>query len=324
MTVLVTGGSGFVGLNLLEQLLARGETVVNLSLAPPPAAALRRFEALPGRLATREGDVRDPEAIAQALADSRAERVIHGAVITADAERERRDAAGIVAVNVGGTVNALEAARRHGVRRFVYLGSGAVYGANGFAAPVLDEETPPAPVSLYAITKYTAERISLRFRELWGLPLVVARLGGVFGRWEHDTGLRDTLSPPLLATRLAAEGREAVLGDEGRRDWIYAPDVAAGVLALLDADAPRHVVYNVAPGREWTVLDWCERLQRRFPNFRYRVADDPAGSNVRLYPASRRAPMSTARLHEDTGFAARYGLEEAFADYLDWWAATPW
>ena len=139
MTIFVTGGSGFVGLNLLEQLLGRGEHVVSFSLEAPPERAGALFESLPGTFRHAAGDVRDAHGVAEALADSGAMRVIHGAVITAGMERERRDPGSIVATNVAGTVNVLEAARRKGVDRFVFLSSASVYGANALGGDTLSE-----------------------------------------------------------------------------------------------------------------------------------------------------------------------------------------
>src|SRR5207249_720476 len=81
--------------------------------------------------------------------------------------------------------------------------------------------------------------------------LIVARLGPVFGPWERTTGTRDTPSPHLQAARLAAAGRRAILPHPGRADWIYSRDVATGVVTLLDADRPRHRVYNVGAGGAW-------------------------------------------------------------------------
>jgi nucleoside-diphosphate-sugar epimerase len=324
VTVLVTGGSGFVGLNVLQLLLERGEQVVNLSLAPPPAAAGRLFASLPGTLHSVTGDVCDADAVEAVFAAHRPTRVLHGAVITAGPERERRDPAGIVAVNLQGTLTVLEAARRHGAARVVYPSSGSVYGDSAFSAPVLEEDvTLPQPVTLYGISKYAAERAALRYRTLHGLDVVAARLGIVFGRWEHDTGHRDTLSPIYHLTRLAQAGEPARLPNAGRRDWIYAPDVAAGLLALLALPAPRHAVYHVAPGREWSAEEWCERLQRRYPAFRFRLVGSEADANVNLHRATLRAPLSPARLREETGFAPRFGLDEAFADYLDWLEQYP-
>jgi nucleoside-diphosphate-sugar epimerase len=319
MTFLITGGSGFVGLNVLHRLLARGDSVVNFSLAEPPPAAGESLAALPGTLRTVTGDLRDPRALEAAFADGGITHVLHAGVITAGAQREAEDAAGIVAVNVAGTVNVMEAARRHGVRRVVYPGSGAVYGANGFSAPLLDEaRVAPNPESLYGITKLAAERIALRYRAIAGLDVVAARLGGVFGPWEYATGQRDTLSPILAATRLALADGEAVLEGAGRRDWIYAPDVAEALLFLLEwPSAPRHAVYHVAAGRSWSVAEWCTALQARRPKFRWRLAARPEEANVPVHWASARAPLSPARLRDEMGWSARFGMDAALADFLE-------
>ena len=317
MTIFVTGGSGFVGLNLLEQLLARGDNVVSFSLAPPPAQAMRTFDRLPGTLRHVDGDVCDAGAVGEALVQSGAGHVIHAAVITAGIERERRDAAGIVSTNVQGTVSVLDAARRQGVDRFVYLSSAAVYGANALSDKELSEEhTAPLPESLYAVTKYAAEGIARRYGAVFDMQVVAARLSAVFGRWEHDTGLRDTLSPPYLLTRMAGAGDAAVLADEGRRDWIYGPDVAAGIIALLDAAALRHDVYNVGTGQTWSLRQWCEKLAARQPGFSYRFGAE-SEADPSLNPG-RRAPLSVKRILRDTAYNPRFGLEESFDDYLEW------
>ena len=317
MTIFVTGGSGFVGLNLLEQLLARGDNVVSFSLAPPPARAKQAFERLPGSLCHVDGDVRDAAAVSAAMTQSAPRCVIHAAVITAGIERERRDPAAIVSTNVGGSVNVLDAARQQGVERFVYLSSASVYGANALSAEVLSEEqTAPLPQSLYAVSKYAAEGIARRYGCVFDLHVVAARLSAVFGRWEHDTGLRDTLSPPYLLTRMAAAGDAAVLADEGQRDWIYGPDVAAGIIALLDATVLHHDVYNIGTGQTWSLRQWCEKLAARRPAFSYRVGA-ATDADLSLDPG-RRAPLSNARISQDTAYNPRFGLDESFDDYLEW------
>ena len=317
MSVFITGGSGFVGLNLIEQLLARGDRVVSFSLTPPPGRALRTFDGLPGAFQHIDGDVCDARAVAAAVAASGARRLIHAAVITAGIARERRESAAIVSTNVDGAVNVLEAALRSGIERFLYLSSASVYGANALGGNTLSEEhTAPLPVSLYAVTKYAAEGIARRFGAVFEMQVVAARLSAVFGRWEYDTGLRDTLSPPFLLTRMAAAGEPAVLVDDGLRDWIYAPDAAAGILALMDAATLRHDLYNVSTGRVWSLRQWCEQLVRCHPAFSYRVDGTP-GSNAVIDPG-RRSPLAIERIAGDTGFQPRYGLEESFNDYLQW------
>jgi len=317
MNIFLTGGSGFVGLNLIEQFLTRGDSVVSFSLTPPPERAVRAFDRLPGTLHHVGGDVRNTEAVEEALAQSGARHVIHGAVITAGIERERCDPASIVSTNLQGSVSVLDAARRQKVERFIYLSSASVYGANADSDKSLSEEhTAPLPQSLYAITKYAAEGIARRYGVIFGMQVVAARLSAVFGRWEHDTGLRDTLSPPYLLARMAAAGEAAVLADEGYRDWIYGPDAAAGLIALMDATTLHHDVYNVSTGDTWSLWRWCEKLGGRHESFSYRLGDTSVGE--RCIDPGRRSPLSVERILNDTTYNPRFGLEESFNDYIEW------
>jgi len=315
---LLTGGAGFVGLNLAEALLGRGETVVCFDRRPPPAAARRALGSLPGRLVVVEGDVGDAAAVGAAARAHGAARLVHAAAVTAGLERERRDAAAVARVNVLGTLAVLDGARQARIGRIVHVSSGAVFGAAGFGPEALDEEAPVAPETVYAVTKYAGERLALRAAALHGLDLVVARLGSVFGRWEHDSGVRDTPSAPLQAVRLAEAGRTAVLPRPGWRDWVYAPDVAAGLVALLDHPRPAHRLYHVGSGVRWSVEAWCARLAARFPGFAHRPARAPEEATVDLYGDRDRAPLAIGRLAADTGFRPRWGLDEAFEDYLAW------
>jgi nucleoside-diphosphate-sugar epimerase len=318
VAILVTGGSGFVGLNILERLLGRGEAVVSLAATPPPDAALADFAALPGRLAVVAGDVRDAALLARLWTEHGIDRVIHAAAITAGPARDAAEPAAIAEVNLLGTLNMLDAAHRHGVKRFLYVGTGSVYGGAGLLPDGRLEEMNPAPVpaSLYGITKYAAERACLRLKALWGLDIVVARLAMVFGRWEHETGLRDQMSLPLQCVRLAAAGGEAVLPAGEFRDWIYAPDVAQALDGLLDAPKLRHELYNVGTGEPFTLAAWCARLAERHPGFRWRSSDEPQDWTV-VPLAGGRSPFAARRLRADVDFRP-HGLDAAFADYMDW------
>src|SRR4051794_5764189 len=260
--ILVTGGAGFVGLNVVEQLAARGERVAVYDLSVP------RID-VPAEL----GDVTDVQALERAFAKHRPAAVIHLAAITAGRERDAREPGRIAEVNLIGTINVLAAARRHAVQRFVHASTGAVYGTAGIGArePLDEERDRAVPESMYGITKYAAERSCLRLGELWQMDVRVGRLATAFGRWEHATSARDRLSPPTEIARMARRGGEAVFPPLGATDYIYAPDLASALLALLDAlDAapsalpPRHRrLLGVAP-------EWCELLAPRCPGFRWR------------------------------------------------------
>ena len=318
--VLVTGGSGFVGLNVAEQLLARGDTVALFSATAAPASAIAELSRLPGKLSVLEGDVSDAVSVRNVFKETKPERVIHAAAITAGAERDAREPRRIAEVNLLGTLNVLEAARDASVRRFVHASTGAVYGAAGMGVDhALDEERDrPVPESLYGVTKYAAERAVLRLSSLWKLDAVAGRLAVVFGKWEYATGVRDTLSAPSALARLALKSGEAVFPALGECDYIYGPDVAAALIALLDAAAPAHRLYHLGTGAPWSLPQWCAALAKRYPRFRWREASKADECNIAVLPSVARTPFSNRRLAQDLGYAPRYGLDAAAAHYTSW------
>ena len=303
--ILVTGGAGFVGLNVVEQLRARGDEVLVYDVARPRLEV--RFE---------QGDVAQP--LGGLLAKHGVKRIVHLAAITPDIEREAREPGRIAEVNLLGTLNVLEAARRHGVERVVHASTGAVYGAAGVGVdhPLDEAADRPVPQSMYGIAKYAAERSCLRLAELWQLDVRVGRLATAFGRWEHATGARTVLSPPTVLARIARRSGEAVFPPAGPTDYIYAPDLAAAIIALLDARAPNHRLYHLGTGAAWSLSEWCELLAERFPGFQWRESE--SGCNVLPLTRTTRTRFSNDRLTRDLGWRPRFTLAQARDDFLDW------
>lgn len=319
MAILITGGAGFVGINVAGTLADRGEAVVLFGPAPPPPAALTWLRAKPGRVEVAVGDVTHAEDLDAVIARHGIERAIHGAAITADFHREARAARDIFSVNVLGTIEMLEAALRHRLRRVVHLSTGSIFGAAGRASPALDEQTSPAiPETMYGISKYAAERTGLRYRGTRGLNLTVVRLGTVFGPWEYDTGARDTLSIQLQLLGAAERGEAAAVNVTAGGDWVYATDVARGLTAMLDLPASPEPVYHLSAGMAWSVEDWCERLRRRYPSFQCRVTDRAEECTIGRNSPLPRSPMLIERMRRDTGYAPEYLMDRAFDDYMAW------
>ena len=319
MAVLITGGAGFVGINVAGALADRGDTVVLFGPTSPPAAPLAWLRAKRGSVEVVIGDVTQASDLDTVIRNHKIERVIHGAAITADIHREQRAARDIFTVNVLGTIETLEAAVRHKLRRVVQLGTGSIFGAAGRASPALDEQTSPAvPETMYGISKYAAERTGLRYRNTRNLNLTVVRLGTVFGPWEYDTGARDTLSVPLQLLGVAERGETAVVNVSSGGDWVYVTDVARGLAAMLDLPASPDPVYHLSAGMAWSVQDWCVRMQGRYPQFRYRLTDRTEECTVGRNNAAPRSPMLIERMCRDTGYVPQYPPDRAFEDYCDW------
>lgn len=321
MSVLISGGTGFVGLNLAEALLARGEEVVIAALDDVPASAQRVFARLPGRLTAVRADVRDVEGFTALLRAHQVDRLFPFAAITSGPDREREMPERVVEVNLLGFMGQMRAARDAGVRRVIAPASASVYGESFYSHASLNEvDTPCVPTGVYGVTKYAVERTALRLGDLWGIDVIAARIGAVFGPWERDTGLRDMIGPHWGLARLARDGREAVLPAViPPFSWVYSRDVAAGLLHLLDMGSTAHRVFNVCSGVTWgpVITQWADRL-----GLAWRQSADPAAVNVRFSEVRARGVMSVARIGA-TGWAPGFMAEAAYADYAEWLAANP-
>lgn len=323
MSILITGGSGFVGLALAERLLAAGEHVVLFDRATPPSLMSRLDDS---RLRWLMGDIRSSADVDAALGTDGVDCVVHAAAITPDAQREAREPLDVVGVNIAGTVNLVQrcaAFRGDGgtLRRVLVLSSVAVYGIEPPAGERYEEAVSvPAPVALYGITKLAAEQSALRLSALLGLDLRVARLGPVYGPWEHATGVRDALSPHTQLLDAARAGRPAVLSRSMRADWIYSRDAAAALAALAQAASLRHATYNVGGAAMTDLFGYCDLLAGAHPGWQWRRAGPGEDPTVRYGLPVDRAGLDIARLQSDTGWSPRYSLAAAVADQQAWLA----
>lgn len=320
MAVLITGGAGFVGLNLVEQCLQAQQQLV--LFGPLPAAACEYLQHFPNastHLYRVEADVREAEQLDRAIQTYGVRQIVHGAAITADLEREKTAARAIVDVNLGGTIEVLEAALRHNIERVIQLGTGSVFGPAGNVSEPLDELTSPAlPVSLYGISKYAAERAAVRYRQARNLNVSVLRLGMVFGRWEYPSGLRDTLSLPWQLTEQARAGAHVVLHAQAGDDWVYADDVAAGIRAALSTPTLNEPVYHLSAGLAWSLPEWCALLKQTYPQFSYEFSHCLEDCTLGQNKAAKRAIFNIQRLMRDTAYTPQYLLPQAFRHYMSW------
>ena len=321
MTLYVTGAGGFVGLNILEAALGDGQAVCAISDRPLFAPALRVLERLPGSLDIVIADVRDPKALASAFARHRPSAVIHAAAITLGPGGTIAPAERVVDVNIVGTEQVMEAAVAAGARRFVYPSSVAVYGAAPFRAAVT-EETPPEPAGLYGFTKLASERLLTAAARTRGFELAVGRIVATFGPWEHDTGVRETLSPPFQLACRALDGLPASMPKGGARDWTYSPDIARALLTLASAPSLPRTVYNISASDLWhpsrLAAALAARLGRPIDTEHTGPGYDIAfNDNVDAV----RKPVIGAAFEQDLGF--RYTpIADAVEAYADWIVAA--
>ena len=248
---LVTGGAGFIGSHLVEELARRGERVrVADNLSTGKRANLAHIRGVD----LVEGDLTDL-AVARRACDG-VEYVLHQAAIPS-VPRSVADPISSNRANIDATLNVLVAARDTGVRRVVYAGSSSAYGDT----PTLPkhEEMPTAPLSPYALQKLVGEQYLQLFTSLYGLETVTIRYFNVFGpRQDPASPYSGVIS--LFTSALLDGRRPTICGDgEQTRDFTYVANVVDGVLRACTADASGQVI-NVATGGRVSINELCRTL----------------------------------------------------------------
>ncbi|HOC19490.1 MAG TPA: SDR family oxidoreductase [Vicinamibacterales bacterium] len=302
---LVTGGAGFIGSHLAEELIRRGEhvrVVDNLS-----TGKLANLSHLP-TIEFVEGDLADLEVARRAVKG--VDYVLHQAAIPS-VPRSVSDPITSNRANVDATLNVLVAARDEGVRRVVYAGSSSAYG-NAPALPK-HEEMPAAPLSPYALQKLVGEQYMAMFTRLYGLETVTTRYFNVFGpRQDPSSPYSGVIS--LFISALVDGRQPTIYGDgEQTRDFTYVANVVDGVLRACHTPGIGGEMINVATGGRISLnrlLAVLAELVGRRAEANY---EDERPGDVR---DSQAAIEKAQRL---TGYAPTVSLEEGLARTLAWY-----
>ena len=240
--ILVTGGAGFIGSNLVDALVGRGYAVRVLDNL---STGKRSNLASCASVELIEGDVADAQLVRRAVQGCRA--VVHLAAV-ASVQASVDDPVGTHQSNLIGTLNLCEAMRAAGVRRVVFASSAAIYGNNGEGQPI-DEETPKAPLTPYAADKLASEHYLDFYRRQHGLEPVVFRFFNIYGpRQDPSSPYSGVIS---IFTERAQQGLPiAVFGDgEQTRDFLYVGDLVEILLQALERPAVEVGAVNVGLNR---------------------------------------------------------------------------
>ncbi len=297
MRAIVTGGAGFIGSNLVDALLERGddvEVVDNL--------ATGKRENLNATARFRMEDIRDDGL------ELDADVVFHLAA-QADVNRSVHDPLYDSSVNVAGTLNVLEAARRADAQVVFSSTGGAIYGEVERPA---DEQTPRRPMSPYGIAKLCGEAYLTGWNRIHGTRHVVLRFANVYGP-RQDSGLEGGVVAIYLERMARGEGT-AIFGDgEQTRDFVHVDDV---VQALLAAPAHGGGIFNVGTGEE-TSVNRLHELCRRVSG----AGSPPEYQDARLGDA-RRSVLDVSLIERELGWRPAVSLEDGLRRTWDWTRAS--
>lgn len=259
MKYLVTGGAGFIGSNIVKELLKRGDYVRVLdNFATGKRENVFEFRNNPN-FELIEGDLRSFHIVRNAVKG--VDYVLHQGALPS-IPRSINDPITTNDVNILGTLNVLEAAKEFGVKRVIYASSSSVYG-NSEILPKT-EEIPIQPLSPYALSKYTGERYCQIYYKIYGLETVVLRYFNVFGPNQDPTSQYSAVIPKFI--KLMREGQLPTINGDGMqsRDFTYVANVVEANLLACEADEAVGEVFNIACGKRYTILQLVGTLNKIF------------------------------------------------------------
>ncbi|MGA2489391.1 MAG: SDR family oxidoreductase [Anaerolineales bacterium] len=304
MRALVTGGAGFIGSHIVEELLRSGASVRVLDNFS--SGKRENLETFRGDLEILEGDLRDEEAINAAIRN--VNLVFHLAAFISPPQ-SMLEPKTCFSINVAGTVTLLEAARHAGVHKVVLSSSTAVYG-NPDKFPT-DEEMPLRPLSPYALSKQVNELYACLYTQTFNLPVIALRYFNVYGpRQRPDSDYAAAIS---IFTRQLVNGEPITIYGDGKqsRDFIFVKDVVRANLRAAESNAAGEV-FNICTGQETTLLDILEELSEISPRQPEVHFEAPRPGDVYR---SKGDPDKAAAI---LGFRAETSLANGLAKTVEW------
>lgn len=313
---LITGGCGFIGVNLIALLLKENPNISikvldNLSIGSKEK--LLKFcgaDSLPSNIELVIGDIRDYDACLKCCAGT--DIVVHLAAntgVTPSVENPRLD----MEANVVGAFNMLEAARQNGVKRFVFASSGAPIGE---CEPPLHEELAPHPVSPYGASKLAGEGYCSAYFRAFGLETVALRFGNVYG---PGSGHKNSVVAKFIGRAMHAETLEIYGDGKQTRDFIYIADLIRAIRLAATVNNIGGQIFQIATNAETTVRELMENLMA--------TLKDSGCKNIQVnYTAPRQGDVrrnfsDTSKAKKMLGWQAEMRLDEGLKRTVEWFAS---
>lgn len=310
MKVLVTGGAGFIGSKVAQQLVDRGDEAIiidNFNDYYDPQLKRDRVQEVIGdrKHILYEGDIRDEKLLEEIFSKEGIEKVVHLAAM-AGVRNSIKDPLLYEEVNVRGTMLLLEMAKKYGLKNFVYASSSSVYG-NNTKVPFSESDTVDHPISPYAATKKATELIAHTYSHLYDIPTTGLRYFTVYGPWGRpDMAL-------FLFVKNILDGNPIDVYNHGKmsRNFTYIDDIVSGTLTVLDADLKCEVM-NIGGDREETLLRFIEVIEENVG----KVAEK---NMMPMQPGD--VPQTVADISKlrNLGWEPTTQIEEGIKQFVDWY-----
>ncbi len=307
--ILVTGGAGFIGSSFVHHVLARfPDCHVVVLDALTYAGRRENLDGIPARSLTfLHGDIRDPEAVARAMAGC---DVALNFAAESHVDRSIEQPGEFIQTDVYGVFVLCEEARRQRLGRFLQVSTDEVYGEvlEGHAS----EEWPLMPRSPYAASKAGGDRLAFAYWATYGLPVIVTRCSNNYGPRQYPEKL-----VPLFVTNAIDDQPLPVYGTGlNRRDWLHVEDHCAALVTLLEHPGIEGETFNIGGGEELDVLTVTSTILRLLgkPQSLVRHVEDRPGHD-------RRYAVDWGKLGRLTGWAPKVGFADGMRETVDWFRA---
>lgn len=311
MSIMVTGGLGFIGSHICRYLLDKGQEVVILDDANAEqvkVAKTLRISDIADRLKIVSGSICNFPELFQIMKENNVDKVIHTAAIIAVPVAVAKPCLAFK-VNVEGTFNILEAARILNLEKVLYVSTASVYG--DFQVPVVKEDHPLEPKDIYGATKLAADRIAISYNRTYGMNTAVARTTAVYG----PGGIENNAAKIFIESALTGKEIRLEGGGTQLRDFSYVKDVARGISMALLSDRTTGDVVHIANGGSHTVKELAELVAKFIPGTR--IVDAPQRKI-----AVDRGQLDISKARDLLGFIPEYGLEQGVNEYVKWMHGT--
>lgn len=315
-TLLITGGAGFIGSNLVERFLEQDNRIVCLdNLATGKRENIEPFFGHP-EFTFLEGDIRDIETCRRAVQD--VDLILHQAAL-GSVPRSIKDPKTSTDVNIGGFVNMLVAAKDAGIKRFVYAASSSTYGDHPTLPKV--EERIGNPLSPYAITKYVNELYAKVFSDLYGIETIGLRYFNVFGRRQDPNGAYAAAIPKFIRLLIRHESPHIYGDGEQSRDFTYIENVIQANELAATTQNPEAVntVYNVAYGEATTVNNLIGILKDKLSRFDADIAKIQAVKGDKRKGDVLHSLASVEKAKHLLDYKPAYNIEEGLEEAIAWY-----
>jgi dTDP-glucose 4,6-dehydratase len=310
MTLLVTGGAGFIGSNFVLHVLRKypDSRIVNLDKLTYAGNLenLREVEGDPRHIFL-QGDICDSELVAQLLVRYSIDVIINFAA-ESHVDRSILEATAFMRANVEGAGVLLEAAKRHQLKKFIQISTDEVYGSLGSQGR-FTESTPLHPNSPYAASKASADLLALAYRHTFGLPVVVTRCSNNYGPFQFPEKLI-----PLMIINAMSNKPLPVYGDGGNvRDWLHVDDHCAAIDLVLH-QGEEGEIYNIGGNTELKNIDVVRLIVKHLgkPESLITLVKDRPGHD-------RRYAMDASKIERDLGWRPRRTFDEGIVETIEWY-----